>query len=419
MNKEITQLAMENRRLAAELKQKNQEIEMLLAVSRGVSQSLDLPRIMGTALEKVVEAMGVEVGFLYLLEDGKLVLQANYGLTPEISEKMKVIELADVAGDGVGVFGVPLIVNSSGGSLEHGKVALAKFGYQSYACVQLAAAGESTGIMGVAATIEHDFTRREIDLLNAIGREISLAVCFAHLYEEASRARALKRRDDLRAELLADVSHELRTPLSAIKGFASALLQEDVSFDEATRREFIQTIDTEADRLNMLIKELLSSSCLESEILKLNKERRNIKDVVNSLRDRLLVLTARRKLSVAIPDLPPVAIDEIRIGQVITNLVENAVKYSEGGTRVTLEARAVFDSVVVSVEDEGVGIPVTLREKVFERFYRVKKTAATGPAGTGLGLYVCRRIIEAHGGRIWVESKIGEGSRFNFSLPVK
>ena len=420
MSKELTHVILENKRLSEELEQRNREMAVLLAVSQSVSQSLDLQVILSSVLVKLAELMAVEAGFLYLLENGQLVLKANYGLSQQMSERMKEIALGDVARDGLSVFGEPLIVRNVRTSKKPCPVSLAKFGYQSFACIQLTVGGESIGIMGVATTIAHDFTPHEKDLLNAIGREISIAVRSIRLNEEASGARELKERDVRRAELLADVCHELRTPLAAIKGFASALLEQDVSFDEATQREFIQTIDTESDRLNILIEQLLAKSRLEAGVLELRKEWRNIRDVVSSIRDRLIVLTARRKLSIAIPDdLPSVVVDENSIGQVITNLVDNAVKYSQEGTRIILEAVAGRESVVVTIKDEGIGIPAELREKVFERFYRVKGSKTAEVRGTGLGLSVCRGIIQAHGGRIWVESKVGQGSRFRFSLPVK
>lgn len=416
---EKQRLVFENRRLVEELEQKNREMGILLAVSQSVSQSLELQKILDSALAKVAEAMSVEAGFLYLLENGQLLLKGSYGFTPENLQKMKVIRLFDITGDSSSILNLPLFVMNKPGMEQYGAVSLTKLGYKSYACVQLATADEPIGIMGVATTLEHNFIQREVELLNAIGREVTIAVRNAQLYEEASSAKALRELDTLRTELLANVSHELRTPLAAIKGFASALLQQDVTFDEETRREFIQTIDMESDRLNILIEELLTMSRLEAGVLELRKERRNIKDVVDSIRDRLFTLASKRKLKIMIPpDLPLVAVDDIRIGQVITNLVDNAVKYSDEGSLITLDARTEEDAIIISVKDEGIGIPAELREKIFERFYRVKAKRTANSRGAGLGLSVCRGIIEAHGGRIWVESDAGKGSDFRFSLPI-
>ena len=416
---EKQRLVFENRHLTEELEQTNREMGILLSVSQGVSQSLDLQKILDSALEKVAESMSVEAGFLYLLENGQLTLKGSYGFTSHMVKKMKVIKLSSIATDTVFLQGEPLVRKGAAGNDGLGLVSLAKFGYQSYACVQLTTAGESIGIMGVATAADHGFSPREVDLLNSIGREISIAVRNARLYEEASSARALRELDALRTEHLANVSHELRTPLSAIKGFAGALLQEDVTFDGETQREFIQTIDTESDRLNDLIEQLLTMSRLEAGALELRKEWRSIRDVVDSIQDRLLAISFGRKLMVAIPrDLPLVSFDSTRIGQVITNLVDNAAKYSDEGTRITLEARTETNSLVVSVNDEGIGIPVELREKVFERFYQAKGTRTGNIRGAGLGLSICRGIIEAHEGRIWVESETGKGSIFRFALPI-
>ena len=218
----------------------------------------------------------------------------------------------------------------------------------------------------------------------------------------------------LATELLANVSHELRTPLSAIKGFASALLQPDVNFDQQTLHEFLQTIDAEADRLNRLIEDLLVMSRLDTGVLEVRKERRSLTEVIESIKDKLCNLTTRHRFQVLVPgNLPPVAVDD-RIGEVLTNLVENAVRYSAEGTQITLEAGLNGKGVIISVSDEGIGIPPELREKVFERFYQV----VGHTPGTGLGLSICRGIVEAHQGKIWVESEPGKGARFSFSLPT-
>lgn len=296
---------------------------------------------------------------------------------------------------------------------------LAKGGYQSYVGVPLAMAGEHIGVMGVATGTRRNFTSREVELLSAIGREISIAVRNARLYEEASSAKALRELDALRTELLANVSHELRTPLAAIKGFASTLLQPDVAFDDETLRDFLQTIDKEADRLNHLIEELLVMSRLDTGALEVRRELHGLSEVLDSVKDRLYALTSRHRLRILLPrTLPPVAIDDNRIGQVLTNLVDNAVKYSAEGTQIMLEAQPDGKGIIVSVTDEGVGIPPELHEKIFERFYQVEDPVLGHREGTGLGLCICRGIVEAHGGRIWVESEPGKGSKFSFSLPT-
>jgi len=219
--------------------------------------------------------------------------------------------------------------------------------------------------------------------------------------------------------LLSNVSHELRAPLASIKGFTTALLQPDVRWDKETQRDFLQTIDQESDRLNRLIGDLLDMSRLEAGALKLEKGNYHISEILDSVGRRLAKLTENHELRMIAPkELPPVFVDEMRIGQVLTNLVENSTKYSKAGGLITIETQLNGDRIIFSVTDQGEGIPSELLPRLFDRFYQVKSVARGRKSGMGLGLSICRGIIAAHGGQIWAESWAGKGSRFSFSLPV-
>jgi len=292
-------------------------------------------------------------------------------------------------------------------------------GYRSFAGVPLMILGESIGVLGVATSFAHYFSPVNIELLVGIGREIAIAVRNAQLYEAASSAKALKELDGLRTEFLANVSHELRTPLAVIKGSANSLLQPDVIFDEQTRRDFLVSIDRDADTLTRLVDDLLMMSRLEADALEVRRNTYSVSEVIDFLKDRLDNLTARHHLRIAIVnDVPPVFIDEGRIGEVLTNLVENAMKFSEDNTTITIEAYYDGKEVILSVADEGIGIPPELHKKIFERFFQGDGRKNGRRNGTGLGLAICRGIVEAHGGKIWVESEPGEGAKFSFTLPV-
>jgi len=160
-------------------------------------------------------------------------------------------------------------------------------------------------------------------------------------------------------------------------------------------------------------------SRIEAGGLKLDRRNYQISGVLDSISDTLATLTERHRLGVKVPSgLPLVFVDEMRIGQVLTNLVENATKYSREGSEITIEAKLAGEEIIVSVADRGEGIAPELLGRVFDRFYQAESIVAGKKSGTGLGLSICRGIIEAHGGRIWAESQPGEGSRFSFSLPV-
>jgi two-component system sensor histidine kinase KdpD len=235
----------------------------------------------------------------------------------------------------------------------------------------------------------------------------------------AENEHLIKERQKL-SELLANILHELRAPLASIKGFTTALLQTDVKWDKKTQRDFLQTIDQETDRVNRLIGDLLDMSRLEAGALKLDKDSYQISEILDSVSRRLITLTEHHELRTVVPDgLPLVFVDEMRIGQVLTNLVENSIKYSRAGSPITIEAQRDGNQVIVSVTDQGEGITAEFLPKVFDRFYQVKGVVSGRKKGVGLGLSICRGIVEAHGGEIWAESWVGEGSRFSFSLPVK
>ncbi len=237
--------------------------------------------------------------------------------------------------------------------------------------------------------------------------------------EKERELQVLREVDGLRSQLLANISHELRTPLTSIKGFVSTLLRTDAQWSEEEQRDFLQTIDQESDRLTRIISDLLDMSRIEAKALKLDKDNYQISEILDSVSSSLASLTERHQLQVIVPpDLPPVFVDLMRIGQVLTNLVENAAKYSPEGSEITIETQLAGDQVIVSVTDRGQGIAPELLPRVFDRFYQAESIATGRKSGTGLGLSICQGILETHDGRIWVESKLGEGSKFSFSLSV-
>ena len=218
-------------------------------------------------------------------------------------------------------------------------------------------------------------------------------------------------------DFISTVSHELRTPLGFIKGYVTTLLREDTVWDDASQKDFLEIIDDEADRLRELIDNLLDSSRLESGTLSMTFEPARLGPVVRAIIQRIESATPEIDVITEMPDdLPILEIDSTRIAQVLDNFLTNASKYAPGA-KVNIKVDADDERVRVEVRDEGPGIPQEHLTHLFERFYRIPKNAAT--RGTGLGLYISRKIIDAHGGEIGVESIVGEGTSFFFTLPVK
>jgi signal transduction histidine kinase len=239
------------------------------------------------------------------------------------------------------------------------------------------------------------------------------------IIQAKAKIEALHHSERLKTELLSMVSHELRTPLTAIKGFTTTLLRPHIRWSKEQQKDFLNNIDQETDRLTHLISNLLDMSRLEAGALNLEKSSYQVSEILDSVSCRLDAITQHHKLRVEIPaTLPAVSVDKARVGQVLTNLVENAAKYSKKGRPIMVGAKTSGDMVIVNVSDKGEGIPSDLLNKVFERFYQGDAVVAGRKDGIGLGLSICRALVEAHGGKIWVESEIGRGSKFNFSLPT-
>jgi K+-sensing histidine kinase KdpD len=417
---EKQRLVTENRQLVEELEKHNRVTNTLLNVSQAVSQSLNLQQILDSALERVVQCTGLEASFVYINENDRLMLKAHFGLSRRMLEAM--LQVIGRNGNTINrIFqkGVPEIIEDLEKHADSDLSFLVRGGYHSFAGIPLTILGESIGVLGLTTSFARYFSANNIELFTGIAREIAIAVRNAQLYEEASSAKALRELDAMRTEFLANVSHELRTPLAVIKGSANSLLQPDVIFDEQTRHDFLSSIDRDADTLTRLVDDLLIMSRLEADALEVKKKPHHLKDVIDVIKDRLDNLTVKHHLHIQIPDeLPSVLIDDSRIGEVLTNLVENAVKFSDDNTNIVIEASQNGKEVTVNVTDEGVGIPAELHQNIFERFFQGEGRKAGRRKGTGLGLAICKGIIEAHGGNIRVESEPGRGARFTFTLPV-
>ncbi|HVZ36825.1 MAG TPA: DUF4118 domain-containing protein, partial [Polyangiaceae bacterium] len=271
-------------------------------------------------------------------------------------------------------------------------------------------------------------------LLEAFASQIASALERVTLSESQQAARFEAERERLRSALLSSVSHDLRTPLASITGAASTLEQaasatpqEASSLDPATRAALLRTIVSESTRLNDIIANLIFATRLESGAVVLKREWTTLEEIVGVGLARHRAELASRPFRVQLPsDLPMIRVDNAMMPQVISNLMENALRYTPAGTPVAISAWTTDTQLVVKVSDEGAGLAEDEAAKVFQRFYRgrASKTSATSTlsgasTGMGLGLTICEGIIRAHGGRIWAEQNIPRGVAFMFSLPIE
>jgi two-component system sensor histidine kinase KdpD len=272
-------------------------------------------------------------------------------------------------------------------------------------------------IVLVRAVRAPQFGEPEDRLLSAVALQVGLSLERLRLQREATEAEVLRRTDELRTALINAVSHDLRTPLASIIASAGSLLQEDVSWTQEERQEFAAAIVSEAERLNRLVGNLLDLSRIEAGSIRPEKGWYDIGSLVNEVAGRLRRLAATHVLVLDVPDdLPPTHFDYVEIDQVITNLIENALKYTPPSTEIRVSVRLGQDAVQMEVADNGPGIPAAALPNLFKPFFRAG--GRPGPGGSGLGLAVAKGLIEAHGGRIWAENRAEGGARFVFTLPL-
>ncbi|HTQ04667.1 MAG TPA: sensor histidine kinase KdpD [Polyangiaceae bacterium] len=282
--------------------------------------------------------------------------------------------------------------------------------------VPLVTSGEIVGVLGLRPRDKGRFSaleqRRQVD---AFAAQLAMALERAELAEETERARREVEAEQLRSSLLSSVSHDLRTPLAVITGAAGTLLDKPSEIPEGTRRDLIQTILDEAERLNRLIRNLLDMTRLESGAVTLKRELLPLEEIVGAALNRLETRLAGHEVRVELPpDLPLVPCDPMLVEQALINLLENAVKY--GKDPLELSATRYPDEVMIEVADRGAGIPAAEAERIFEKFHRGGREGS--PGGVGLGLAICRAIATAHGGRIRADQRDGGGAAFRLYLPL-
>ena len=262
------------------------------------------------------------------------------------------------------------------------------------------------------------FIQTDVTFVQTLADLIGLEIDRARLDALALAVRESDETERLRSELMATFSHELRTPLATIKGYSTALLLEDVQWPEEKRREFLGLIDEECDNLEGMISDILDSSLIDVGQLGIELQPVRLPLLAKEVSTEMQRATEIHRFALDFPgDFPIIDADPRRIKQVLRNILDNAIKYSPDKGLVVIRGEVRPHDVVISIADQGVGISPEDLIPLFDKYFRVKAPTGYHVAGTGLGLPVSRAIVEAHGGRIWAKSKIGEGTTLYFSIP--
>jgi PAS domain S-box-containing protein len=406
----------ERRWAEEEIRRRNKELLALNAIATVIGQSRDIGSILSVVLEEMVEVVGMEGGCVYLLDEDEksTTLMACLGLDVERFEG--ILETGDLGGEVIRTGQAKLL------ALETDVVPFAPPGDDPGAGpmlvgIPLKSKDSLLGVLVLAGSRQLHPDGQEIQLLHSVANEVGMAIDNLRLSRQAAEVQILRELDRLRSRLLANVSHELRTPLGLIKLLSTMLLSEEVALDTQVQRQFLLDIEAETDKLESIVDNLLDLSRMESGHLHLNKVPVDLGELVRRILDSMQLQAPGHRLVYDLPKESLMAIaDAKRIEQVLSNLLINAIKYSPDGGSVVVQGRVHQGEVLVAVQDEGIGIPDRALERVFERFYRVENEVTEQVSGVGLGLPICRAIVQAHGGRIWAESALGVGSRFCFTL---
>ncbi|MGD8791163.1 MAG: PAS domain S-box protein [Anaerolineae bacterium] len=410
------------RRTAQEtLERRNEELRALNAISTTMSQMLSLEEMLDETLDRLLEVIDIGGGWIQLLDDESedLLMVSHRGFSPEMIEEARTIKLGESLTGRVAQSGQPIVLGKVSDDPRLKTDAVRREDLHFFAGIPIKSHEQVLGVLGVFSRRPRTLSSQKVQILTAVGHQLGIAIENVRLANKATENEICRELDRLRSDLIANVSHELRTPLGLIKLACTTLQREDVDVDRETQLEFLRDIREESDKLERLVSDLLDLSQRAGGGLSLDKHSVDVGRLVSRVTKGMEAQFPNRRFVDDVPTAPLVAaVDAERLEQVLRNLLSNAIKYSPQDGIISVRCHRDDGQIAISVSDEGIGIPAEDLEQVFERFYRVDNEVTRHERGAGLGLAVCRDIVEAHGGRIWIESTPGQGATVHIRLPA-
>lgn len=423
-----------NRELEARVERRTRELAALVESSHALTSTLELDALLEIVMKETREVLPSAEGIALFLLEAKsdlLVVRASSGFDAGECAQLR-FRVGEAISGKVFETQTPALLkttsevlaaqaNFSDENRAHFLHAVGDREVQSAVGVPLVAKGARLGaLMLYNFSCESAFTENDVPVLQALADQAAAAIENARLYQEASEVGALRELNRIKSEFVARASHELRTPLTGIKRLAEILLRDDLRIDSNTHREFLHEIDRAADRLARIVDELLTLTRMEAGRLESKREPVAPDELVTRVVQQFRLQYPARRIETELQQPLPFAWgDAERVADVLTNLIANALKYSEPDDPVVVKAETRDSRLILSVCDNGIGIPPEAQERIFERFYRVDNPLTRRVGGAGLGLHLCQKYVEAMGGDIRFESELGRGSTFMVSLPAE
>ena len=427
-------IAIENTRLLSELRARTEdlarsveELRALGEVSQAVNSTLDLQTVLDTIVSKAVQLSQTEAGAIYAYDgvQRELHLRSTYGMDGEMIDALRHrhigIDDPNIA---------PAITRREPAQIADLREEpltplneiILRAGFRALLVAPLIHGDEIAGVLVVRRRAPGAFAQNAVELMKTFAAQSTLAIQNAGLFNEiADKSRQLEIASKHKSQFLANMSHELRTPLNAILGYTELILDNIYGETPQKMRAVLERVQTNGKHLLGLINDVLDLSKIEAGQLSLSLTDYSIHDMVQGVYMVVEPLASSKRLAFRtdIPgDLPPAHGDDRRLSQVLLNLVGNAIKFTDTG-EVAVKAAASNGSYTISVSDTGPGIAVEDQAKIFEEFQQADNSQTKTKGGTGLGLSIARRIVEMHGGRLWVESSPGHGATFSFTVPLR
>ncbi|MBN1385530.1 GAF domain-containing protein [Candidatus Woesearchaeota archaeon] len=435
-------VAIENAKLYSTVKRDTERLKSLLEISHAMSSTLRLDKVLNIILDRALRLLGGRRTAILLRKGSYLMTVASDGYDTSVMSRIR-LRIGEGITGWVAKKGLPLVINDVDKDKRYIR---ASPDTKSEAAVPLFVHNKLIGVLNVESDRLNEFEGK-LSELQVLGNSVAMSIENARLYhkvdnfnktlqEEIFQAtkeleaktkeleeknKKLMELDRLKSDFVSIVSHELKTPLTSIKGYASLMLQGRIK-NNAVQRKCLSIINTESDKLAALINDILDLSKLESGKMSLNREKIDMAKVIHSVNNRMIHQALKKNIVIKKdlpPALPKVYADKHKADQMLTNLVSNAIKFTDEGGTVKISVKPTSKFLVTSVSDTGIGIEGSEIPKLFQRFYQVDSKLTRSQGGTGLGLAIFKELVGLHNGFIAVKSKVGVGTMISFALPLR